>query len=140
MLEKAFRRRKRPVGKSWRMDETYIRVKGEWRYHYWAVDKDGNTIDFLLRAHRDKTAARRYIEKSIAQNDAPETLTIDKSGADLAALEAINAHREAPIKIRQSIISITWSSRTIRRSSDAGGPCSRSSLFAVPESCWPASN
>ena len=102
VLEKAFRRRKRPVGKSWRMDETYIRVKGEWRYLYRAVDKDGNTIDFLLRAHRDKTAARRYFEKSIARNGAPETVTIDKSGANLAALEAINADRETPIKIRQS--------------------------------------
>jgi transposase-like protein len=102
VLEKAFRLRKRPVGKSWRMDETYIRVKGEWRYLYRAVDKDGNTIDFLLRAHRDKTAARRYFEKSIAQNGAPETATIDKSGSNLAALEAINANRETPIKIRQS--------------------------------------
>ncbi|MFL9967119.1 IS6 family transposase, partial [Paraburkholderia sediminicola] len=102
VLEKAFRRRKRPVGTSWRMDETYIRVKGEWRYLYRAVDKDGNTIDFLLRAHRDKTAARRYFEKSIAQNGVPETVTIDKSGANLAALEAINDYRETPIKIRQS--------------------------------------
>jgi putative transposase len=102
VLEKAFRCRKRSVGKSWRMDETYIRVKGDWKYLYRAVDKDGNTIDFLLRAHRDKTAARRYFEKSIAQNGVPETVTIDKSGANLAALEAINADREAPIKIRQS--------------------------------------
>ncbi len=67
VLEKAFRLRKRPVGKSWRMYETYIRVKGEWRYLYRAVDKYGNTIDFLLRAHRDKTAARRYFERSIAR-------------------------------------------------------------------------
>jgi putative transposase len=102
VLEKAFRRRKRPVGTSWRMDETYIRVKGEWRYLYRAVDKDGNTVDFLLRAHRDKTAARRYFEKSIAQNGVPETVTMDKSGANLAALEAINGYRETPIKIRQS--------------------------------------
>ncbi|MGF6813110.1 putative transposase [Paraburkholderia sp. Clong3] len=102
VLEKVFRRRKRPVGKNWRMDETYIRVKGEWRYLYRAVDKDGNTIDFLLRAHRDKTAARRYFEKSIAQNGVPETVTIDKSSANLAALEAINADCEAPIRIRQS--------------------------------------
>jgi putative transposase len=85
-----------------RMDETYIRVKGEWRHLYRAVDKDGNTIDFLLRAHRDKTAARRYFEKSIAQTGVPETVTIDKSGANLAALEAINDDRETPIKIRRS--------------------------------------
>jgi putative transposase len=102
VLEKEFRRRKRPVGRSWRMDETYIHIKGEWRYLYRAVDKDSKIIDFLLRAHRDKTAARRYFEKSIAQNGVPETVTIDKSGANLAALEAVNDDREAPIKIRQS--------------------------------------
>jgi transposase-like protein len=79
----------------------YIRVKGEWRYLYRAVDKDGNTIDFLLRAHRDKTAARRYFEMAIDQNGVPETVTIDKSGANLAGLHAINAERETSIKIRQ---------------------------------------
>ncbi|CAB3784056.1 IS6 family transposase ISBmu21 [Paraburkholderia ultramafica] len=84
------------------MDETYIRVKGEWRYLYRAVDKAGNTVDFLLRAHRDKTAARRYFEKAIGQNGEPETVTIDKSGSNLAALLALNAEREKPIKIRQN--------------------------------------
>ena len=69
---------------------------------YRAVDKAGNTIDFLLRAHRDKAAAKRYFEKSIAQNGEPETVTIDKSGANLAALEALNAERETSIKIRQT--------------------------------------
>jgi putative transposase len=52
--------------------------------------------------HRDTTAARRYFEKAIAQNSVPKTVTIDKSGANLAALEAVNADRESPIKIRQS--------------------------------------
>jgi putative transposase len=102
VLEKALRRRKRPVGKNWRMDETYIRVKGEWRYLYRAVDKDGNTTDFPLRAHTDKTTARRYFEKSINQNGVPATVTIDKSGANLTALEAINDDHETPIRIRQS--------------------------------------
>src|SRR5258705_3567671 len=102
VLEKAFRHHKRPVGKSWKMDETYIRVKGEWRYLYRAVDKDGNTVDFLLRAKRDKVAARRFYEQSIAQNGVPETVTIDKSDANLAALHSVNAERETPIKIRQS--------------------------------------
>jgi transposase-like protein len=54
-----------------------------------------------LRAHRDKAAARRYFEKAIDRNGAPETVTMDKSGANLAALQAINAERETPIKIRQ---------------------------------------
>ncbi|MGF6805091.1 putative transposase [Paraburkholderia sp. Clong3] len=102
VLEKAFRRHKRPVGKSWRVDETYIKVKGQWKYLYRAVNMAGNAIDFLLRAHGDKTAARRYFEKSMALNGEPETVTIDKSGANMAALQVINAERETPIKIRQT--------------------------------------
>jgi transposase-like protein len=65
------------------------------------VDKAGKTVDFLLRAHRDKGAARRYFEKAIDRNGTPETVTMDKSGANLAALQTINAEREMPIKIRQ---------------------------------------
>jgi putative transposase len=102
LFEKAFRRHKRPVGKSWRMDETYVKVKGQWKYLYRAVDKQGNTVDFLLRAHRDKAAARRYFEKAIDQHGEPETITVDKSGANLAALEALNAERLTPIKVRQN--------------------------------------
>ncbi|WP_087740496.1 IS6 family transposase, partial [Paraburkholderia piptadeniae] len=101
VLEKAFRRCKRTVGKSRRIDETYIRIRGEWRYLYRAVDKAGNTVDFLLRARRDKAAARAYFEKAIDQNGEPETVTIDKSGSNLAALQAINARREVPIRVRQ---------------------------------------
>jgi putative transposase len=59
-------------------------------------------VDFLLRAKRDKAAAKRYFEQSIARNGVPETVTIDKSGANLAALEAINVGRETPIKVRQT--------------------------------------
>jgi transposase-like protein len=53
-LDQAFRARKRPVGPSWRMDETYVRVKGGWKYLYRAVDKAGATVDFLLTAKRDR--------------------------------------------------------------------------------------
>ncbi|SAL51536.1 integrase catalytic region [Caballeronia udeis] len=101
VLEKAFRRCKRVVGKSGRMDETYVKIRGEWKYLYRAVDKEGNTVDFLLRARRNKAAAQRYFEKSIQQNGVPETVTIDKSGANLAALHAVNAERDTLIKIRQ---------------------------------------
>jgi len=101
VLEKLFRGHKRTVGKSWRMDETYIRVKGQWKYLYRAVDRDGNTVDFLLRARRDKHAAQRYFERSMIHNGVPETVTIDLSGANLAALKAINVKRESPIRIRQ---------------------------------------
>jgi putative transposase len=101
VLEKAFQPRKRAVGRSWRMDETYIKVKGEWKYLYRAVDKAGDTVDFLFRAKRDKAAARRYFENALARNGIPQTVTIDKSGSNFAAMQAINAERETPIKIRQ---------------------------------------
>ncbi|AUT76744.1 IS6 family transposase [Paraburkholderia hospita] len=102
LFEKAFRKHKRPVGGSLRMDETYVKVKGQWKYLYRAVDRDGNTVDFLLCARRDKVAARRYFEKAIDRNGEPEVITVDKSGANLAALEAINHDRKTPIKVRQS--------------------------------------
>ncbi|MGP8431792.1 IS6 family transposase [Paraburkholderia fungorum] len=100
LFEKAFRKHKRPVGKSWRMDETYIKVSGQWEYLYCAVDKAGNTVDFLLRARSDKAAARRYFEKAIGQNGVPATVTMDKSCTNLAAIQCINAERETPIKVR----------------------------------------
>jgi putative transposase len=65
------------------------------------VDKAGNTIDFLFRAKRDKAAAQRFFEKAIVQNGSPETVTIDKSGSNLAALNAVNAERQMSIKVRQ---------------------------------------
>jgi transposase-like protein len=117
------------------MDETYIKVRGQWTYLYCAVDKEGNTVDFLLRAHRDKAAARRYFEKSIDQNGEPETVTIDKSGANLAALDALNAERETPIKIRQNKYLNNVVNKIIGLSSDARGPCSASRIFVVPASC-----
>jgi putative transposase len=101
LFEKTFRKHKRPVGKSWRVDETYIKVKGSWKYLYRAVDKAGNTIDFLFRAKRDKAAARRFFEKAIGRSGSPETVTIDKSGSNLVALNAVNAERDTPIKVRQ---------------------------------------
>jgi transposase-like protein len=57
LIEKMSRKHKRPVGGSWRMDETYIKVKGVWKYLYRAVDKQGKTVDFLLTAKRDMAAA-----------------------------------------------------------------------------------
>ena len=101
LLEKLFRNHKHGVGKSWRMDETYIKVKGVWKYLYRAVDKEGKTVDFLLTAKRDALAARRFFAKTMQHNDVPDTVTMDKSGANKAALDQLNMEREIPIKIRQ---------------------------------------
>jgi putative transposase len=101
LLEKVFRKHKRPVGKSWRMDETYIKVKGVWKYLYRAVDKQGQTVDFLLTTKRDTTAAMRFFEKAMENNDVPKIVTMDKSGANKAALDEFAEGRNIPIAIRQ---------------------------------------
>ena len=93
LLEMAFRQRKRPVGSSWRLDETYISIKGQWKYLYRAVDKLGRTVDFLLTAKRDRRAASRFLRKSIEQCGTPAKITIDKSGANAAAIEDYNRDR-----------------------------------------------
>ncbi|WON77720.1 IS6 family transposase [Serratia sp. UGAL515B_01] len=104
LLDKAFRRHKRSVGHQWRMDETYIKIKGQWKYLYRAVDTAGQTIDFLLTAKRDAAAALRFFRKAIRHHDKPGMVTIDKSGANTAALATLNADKreEETIPLRQS--------------------------------------
>lgn len=100
-LTAVFRKRKRAVGSSWRMDETYVKVAGQWKYLYRAVDRDGDTVDFLLTAKRDKAAARRFLERAIGLHDVPEKITIDKSGANTAAIESVKADSGCDIQLRQ---------------------------------------
>jgi transposase-like protein len=84
------------------MDETYILVGGRWKYLYRAVDRAGATVDFLLTAKRDCAAARRFLERAIDLNGVPEKITIDKSGANTAAIEGLRADSGADIELRQS--------------------------------------
>src|SRR6266581_6333758 len=100
-LEEAFHRRKRPVWVSWRMDETYIKVKGQWYYLYRAVDKTGQTIDFLLTAQRDEQAAKRFLTKAIRRHGVPEKITIDGSAANEAAIKSYNEAHGTAIAIRK---------------------------------------
>jgi putative transposase len=100
-LEAAFRVKKKHVGNRWRMDETYIQVKGQWKYYYRAIDKQGNTIDFLLTATRDKQAALRFLKKAINENGKPSLVNIDQSGANKAGLNQVNRDNCTRIKIRQ---------------------------------------
>ena len=101
LLEKVFRKHKRAVGGSWRMDETYIKVKGVWKCLYRAVDKEGKTVDFVLTARRDKAAALRFFEKAMKASGVPEKVAMDKSGANKAAMDEINARGETPVIVRQ---------------------------------------
>jgi len=84
------RRRKSGTSRSWRMDETYIQVKGKWTYFYRAVDKFGKTLDFMLSEHRDEAAAGAFFTRTIKNNGWPEKVVIDKSGANLAGLQNVN--------------------------------------------------
>ncbi len=100
-LEAAFRLKKKRVGNRWRMDETYIKVKGQWTYYYRAIDKQGQTIDFLLTAKRDTKAALRFLKKAIHENGKPSLINIDQSGASHAGLKQVNQDNHTRIKIRQ---------------------------------------
>jgi putative transposase len=83
------------------MDETYIKVRGQWKYLYRAVDKAGDTIDFLLTVKRDKKVAKRFLLKAIGNNGAPELINIDKSGANKSAIADYNKDHDTNIETRQ---------------------------------------
>ena len=100
-LDAAFRQKKKRVGHRWRMDETYVKIKGQWKHYYRAVDKQGQTIDFLLTATRDTKAALRFLKKAIGQNGKPSLINIDKSGANKAGLKQFNRGQNTRITIRQ---------------------------------------
>jgi putative transposase len=86
---------------SWCMDETYLKVKGEWRYLYRAVDKHGHTIDFLLTEHRAQEAALRFLTQAIRRHGVPEKITIDGSEANEATIKCYNQEHGTAIVIRQ---------------------------------------
>jgi putative transposase len=101
-ISEEVKRRRRAIGKSWRLDETYVKVRGQWKYLYRAVDKENNTIDFLLTAKRDQKAARRFLNKAIKSSGEPVKINIDKSGANTAAIESYNKDNCTSIEIRQN--------------------------------------
>ena len=102
-IEKNMHKRKRQVCSSWRMDETYIKVGGKDRYLYRAVDKFGNTVDFLLTKRRMRGSAQLFLRKAIGNNGKPRVINIDKSGANKSGIRIINRDllTVRKIKIRQ---------------------------------------
>jgi transposase-like protein len=101
-VEKQFRRHQRPVGRSWRLDEAYVKIKGKWAYLYRAVDKEGQTVDFLLTPQRDRAAAEAFLHKAIRNQGLPEEITIDQSGSTTAAITRYNQAHKRAVVMRQS--------------------------------------
>ena len=99
-IEKNMHKRKRQVCLSWRMDETYIKVGGKYRYLYRAVDKFGNTVDFLLTKRRMLGSAQLFLRKAIRNNGKPRVVNIDKSGANKSGIRTINRDLLTVRKIR----------------------------------------
>src|ERR1700741_1012944 len=79
-LQRRLRRHLKPTSDSWRVDETYIRIKGKWRYLYRAVDSSGATLDFLLSAKQDAAAAKRFLAKALGGANHPAPRVINTEG------------------------------------------------------------
>src|SRR5919112_634393 len=101
-INKRCRPHLKTTNKSYRVDETYVKVKGKDRYLYRAVDSTGQTIDFLLTARRDAEAAQRFFRKIFAaeENPTPRVINVDKNPVYPAALEALKGEGTLPRRVR----------------------------------------
>ncbi|WP_141499558.1 IS6 family transposase, partial [Bacillus toyonensis] len=104
-LDERVRRHLKTTNDSWRVDETYVKVKGQWMYLYRAVDSEGNTIDFYLSESRDKQAAKRFFKKALAASHIckPRVITVDKNPSYPVAIQELKEEKRMPkgIQIRQ---------------------------------------
>ena len=104
-LEKRVKPQLKPTTDSWRVDETYIKVKGVWLYQYRAVDSAGNTLDFRLSAKRDAEAAQAFFEKTLGAPHTvqPRVINVDKNAAYPKAVETLKAlqHLASDCELRQ---------------------------------------
>ena len=103
IIEKNMHKRKQSVSSSWSIDETYIKVGGKDRYLYRAIDKEGNTVDFLLTKRRQRMSAQKFFNKAIGNDGKPRVINIDKSGLNYLAIRVVNRRNNSvnKIKIRQ---------------------------------------
>ena len=99
-FEKRWKRFARPVGGSWRMDETYVKVRGTWVYLYRAVDKQGFTVDFYLSGKRDAEAAKQFLRKAMKNQRVPTKITLDAYAASHRAVAELKKNRELPKRVR----------------------------------------
>ena len=96
---KRWQRVARAVGTSWRVDETYIKLKGKWVYLYRGVDKEGQTIDFFLSEHRDIVAAKRFLQEAIEKRGVPQKITLDGYAASHGAVAELQEEGILPAKL-----------------------------------------
>ena len=96
-FERRWNRFSRPIGSSWRVDETYVKIRGKWMYLYRAVDREGRTVDFRLSTRRDVVAAKAFFRKAIKSHGLfPRTITLDGYAASHRAVREMNANGELP--------------------------------------------
>jgi transposase-like protein len=104
-FERRWNRFARPAGASWRVDETYVKIRGEWVYLYRAVDRAGKTVDFRLSPRRDVAAAKAFLRKAIeGQGSVPRSITLDGYAASHCAVREMKADGQLPddIQLRSS--------------------------------------
>ena len=103
-FEKRWSRYARPVGGSWRCDETYVKVKGAWLYLYRAVDKAGKTVDFYLSRTRDAVAAKAFLRKAMQGQRTPTKITLDAYAASHRGVADLKETGELPkqVQVRSS--------------------------------------
>ena len=99
-FEKRWKRFARGVGGSWRMDETYVKVRGEWVYLYRAVDKAGQTIDFYVSQNRDVNAAKGFLRRAMKHTRIPTKITLDAYAASHRAVREMKEDMELPHRVR----------------------------------------
>ena len=97
-LEKRVKPQLKPTNDSWKVDETYIKVKGEWLYQYRAVDSDGQTIEFFFSTKRDAVAAEGFFETALEAGHTvtPRVINVDKNAAYPKAVEALKTIQQLP--------------------------------------------
>ncbi len=99
-MEQRLRPHLKPTNKSWRVDETYVRVKGRWCYLYRAIDSKGATIDFLLSAFRDADAAKRLFRKTLGDRSHPQPRVINTDLAPIYGSAIPDSKKEGTLRKR----------------------------------------
>jgi putative transposase len=111
LLER-FNSRKRAVTGKWHIDETYIKVRGHWRYLYRAIDSSSDTVEFWFSERRNLAAVKRFLRKALKRHGRPERIVIDGSQTNREAIVSCDAadrlgdrsrRKLKPIRIRQSV-------------------------------------